>query len=74
MTRIACHLGVLHGNDTGTHAGEWMHAVHGHHVRSRRAEGAGPATYKLFRQWFDPELYTVLTDLRQGAIHDDELL
>jgi hypothetical protein len=28
-------------------------------------------SYELFRQWFDPELHTVLTDLGQGAIHDD---
>jgi len=30
-------------------------------------------SYELFRQWFDPELHTVLTDLGQGAIYDDEL-
>lgn len=28
-------------------------------------------SYELFRQWFDPELHTVLTDLGQGAIYDD---
>ncbi len=30
-------------------------------------------SYELFRQWFDPDLHTVLTDLGQGAIYDDEL-
>jgi hypothetical protein len=30
-------------------------------------------SYELFGQWFEPELYTVLTDLGQGAIYDDEV-
>ena len=29
-------------------------------------------SYELFRQWFDPELHTVLIDLGDGAIFDDE--
>ena len=29
-------------------------------------------SYKLFRQWFEPELHTVLIDLGDGAIFDDE--
>lgn len=27
-------------------------------------------SYEFFRQWFEPELYTVLRDLAQGAIYD----
>lgn len=29
-------------------------------------------SYTLFREWFEPELHTVLIDLGQGAIVDDE--
>jgi hypothetical protein len=30
-------------------------------------------SYELFTQWFEPELHTVLIDLGQGAIYDDEV-
>jgi hypothetical protein len=37
-------------------------------------EGLWPQdrTYSMFRQWFDPELHTVLIDLGDGIILDDE--
>jgi hypothetical protein len=35
--------------------------------------GPTKGSYELFRQWFEPELYTVLRDLAQGAIYDDEV-
>jgi len=31
-----------------------------------------PRSYTLFREWFEPELHTVLMDLGHGAILDDE--
>ena len=33
----------------------------------------GGRSYELFRQWFEPELHTVLIDLGQGEIYDDEV-
>lgn len=29
-------------------------------------------SYELFTQWFEPELHTVLIDLGDGGIFDDE--
>jgi hypothetical protein len=29
-------------------------------------------SYEMFRQWFEPELHTVLVDLEGGSIFDDE--
>jgi hypothetical protein len=29
-------------------------------------------SYRLFKEWFEPELHTVLIDLGDGAIFDDE--
>jgi hypothetical protein len=29
-------------------------------------------TYRMFREWFEPELHTVLIDLGPGDIYDDE--
>ena len=31
-----------------------------------------PRSYALFRCWFRPELHTVLMDLEEGALFDDE--